>query len=116
VSVGLPLAQTTIGGLNLYSIVEEPFADGVVEHAEIFAGYGAVAVANVASYAAVTQQALHLRRAMESRAAIEQAKGIVVARDRSTPDEAFDILSRISQQKNVKLRDLAHTIVDAAQK
>ena len=53
---------------------------------------------------------------MDSRAVIEQAKGIVVARDGCTPDEAFDLLTRISQQQNIKLRDLARIIVDSAQK
>jgi GAF domain-containing protein len=116
VSVGLPLAQATIGGLNIYSINAAPFSTGLVEHAEVFAGYAAVAVANVTSHAAVTHQAMHLQVAMESRAVIEQAKGIIMVRDRCSADDAFDMLRRISQQQNVKLRDLARAIVDGIQK
>lgn len=116
VSVGLPLAQASIGCLNIYTSTKEPISTGVVAHAQTFAGYAAVAVANITDYANATHQVLHLRRAMESRAVIEQAKGILMARDRCTADEAFDLLRRISQQHNVKLHDLTQTIVDTAQK
>ena len=43
---------------------------------------------------------------------IEQAKGIVMAQQRCGPDEAFDVLRRISQQTNVKLHALAAQIVE----
>ena len=54
-----------------------------------------------------------LRRAMESRAVIEQAKGILMAQSPSFgPDEAFEVLRRASQRENVKLREIAQRIVD----
>lgn len=113
VSVGLPIAGRTIGGMNIYSTTSEPFSVKVLEQAEAFAGYAAVAVANAASYADAVDQVRHLHTAMQSRAVIEQAKGILMARDRCTAEDAFDILTRISQHQNVKLRDVARTIVDA---
>jgi GAF domain-containing protein len=116
ISVGMPLAQRTIGGLNVYSTADAPLSVSVLEHAEVFAGHAAVAVANVLSHANAVSEATHLRKAMESRAVIEQAKGMIMARDRCTADEAFDMLNRISQQQNVKLRDLAQIIVDSARK
>jgi len=116
VSVGMPLAQRCVGGLNIYRNTEAPFEPGFLEHAEVFAGYAAVAVANVTSYANAVNDAAQMRAAMESRASIEQAKGIVMVRDGCTPDEAIDILKRISQQQNIKLRDLAQTIIQSAQK
>jgi GAF domain-containing protein len=115
-SLGMPIAQRSVGGLNIYSTAEDPFSQPFLDDAQVFAGYAAVAVNNVTSYAKAANEAGHLIRAIESRAVIEQAKGIVIARDRCTPDEAFDILKRISQQQNVKLRELAQSIVDAAQK
>jgi ANTAR domain len=45
---------------------------------------------------------------------IEQAKGIVIAQQQCGPDEAFDLLRRISQRTNVKLRVLAAQIVEHA--
>jgi len=116
VSVGMPLAQRSIGGMNIYQTADEAFSSEFLEHAEVFASYAAVAVNNIASYAGATTEVAHLRTAMQSRAVIEQAKGILMARDRCSPDEAFELLKRISQHRNAKLRDIAQTIVDSIQK
>src|SRR5215213_5024127 len=116
VSVGMPLGQSCIGGLNIYRTADTPYSSAFLEYAHVFAGHAAVAVANITSHAKAVNEATHLRKAMESRAVIEQAKGVIMARDKCTAQEAFDILTRISQQQNVKLRDLAHVIIDAAQK
>jgi len=53
-----------------------------------------------------------LEQAMQSRAVIEQAKGIIIAQRGGTPDEAFERLKALSQHGNVKLRDLARRIVE----
>ena len=111
VSVGLPLAQRVIGGLNIYGSDALPFAQPVVELAEAFAGYAAVAVANAARYSSADEMAEQMRMAMKSRAVIEQAKGIIMARDHCDPDQAFAILTRTSQTRNVKLRIIAEDIV-----
>lgn len=42
---------------------------------------------------------------------IGMAKGMVMAGQRVSDDEAFDILRRASQRMNVKLRDLAERMV-----
>ena len=54
-----------------------------------------------------------LRRAMSSRAVIEQAKGVLAERLGCPPDEAFDHLSTLSQRSNVRLADLAASIVSS---
>ncbi len=82
----------------------------------MFAGYAAVAVNNVASYAGAVDEAAGLRTAMASRVVIEQAKGILMARGHCTADEAFDLLKRLSSHRNLKLRDIAQAIVEQAQK
>ena len=48
-----------------------------------------------------------LEQAIASRAVIEQAKGAVAVVRRITPDEAFGVLRTISQDSNVKLREVA---------
>ncbi|QCB93713.1 GAF and ANTAR domain-containing protein [Cellulomonas shaoxiangyii] len=52
-----------------------------------------------------------LQAALESRAVIDQAIGIVMAQNRCPADEAVQILRRASQARNVKLRDLAQDMV-----
>ena len=48
----------------------------------------------------------------ETIAAIEQAKGIIMAQHRCGPEEAFDLLRRASQRTNIKVRELAALIVE----
>ncbi|HEX6248930.1 MAG TPA: PAS and ANTAR domain-containing protein [Nocardioidaceae bacterium] len=52
-----------------------------------------------------------VRRSAESRGAIEQAKGVIMAALAVDADEAFGLLKRSSQNANVKLRDLAQTLL-----
>jgi len=49
---------------------------------------------------------------LASRAAIEQAKGVVIAVRRCAPDEAWQTLRRASQEFNVKVRELAVALVE----
>ena len=63
---------------------------------------------------AAQHESEHLHRAMESRASIEQAKGILMQRHGITPDRAFDLLRRISMRYNVKLHDIAEGLVREA--
>jgi hypothetical protein len=43
---------------------------------------------------------------------IEQAKGIVMARERCGPEQAFDLVRRASQKANLKVRVLAALLVE----
>jgi GAF domain-containing protein len=110
-SVGLPVPNHIVGALNMYSGQPDPIASESVALAEAFAGYAAVAVANAASYHASVDLVRNLKAAMASRAVIEQAKGILMAREKCTSEEAFDLLARLSQNRNHRLRDLAAQLV-----
>ena len=63
---------------------------------------------------AQTRVAEQLQQAVESRATIEQAEGIVMGQRRCGPQEAFDVLVRLSQDTNRKLRNVAQTLVKLA--
>lgn len=52
-----------------------------------------------------------LQAQLASMPVIEQAKGIMMARYGWGEDEAFDALRRASQRSNIRVRDLAATIV-----
>lgn len=58
----------------------------------------------------------HLRRAMRTRATIEQAKGVMMARRSCSPDEAFRLLAEASQRTNRKLHLVAAAVVGAVQR
>ena len=55
----------------------------------------------------------HLQNALASRAVIDQALGIIMGQNRCTADEAFDLLRTISQNRNIKLRDIAAELITA---
>jgi AmiR/NasT family two-component response regulator len=71
-------------------------------------------MSNAHLYDTKANLAQHMQAAMDSRAVIEQAKGIIMGERRCTPDEAFAILSRISQDTNRKVRDVAAALVARA--
>jgi GAF domain-containing protein len=114
-SVGMPVEDTLSGALNMYATEVDAFGDDAVELAQTFASYAAVALANVNLYSTTAALAEQMAEAMLSRAVIEQAKGILIAQQRVTADEAFGILTRASQASNRKLRDIAQAIVVKAE-
>jgi PAS domain-containing protein len=58
------------------------------------------------------QLASQLEIALNSRGVIEQAKGMVMATSRCTPEEAFKVLAEISKRENIKVREIARRLVE----
>jgi GAF domain-containing protein len=114
-SVGLPMLQDVSGALNIYGRRPAAFNDQAVTLALSFAGYAAVALANAYAYHGAADLARQLQEAMDSRSVIEQAKGIIMAEQRCSPDDAFALLTRISQNSNQKVRDVATALVTRIQ-
>lgn len=97
------------GALNVYS--ESEFDDDTPEIASLFADQIGIAAINASLYVEGTLMADQLQNALESRAVIEQAKGILMNAERCGPESAFEILKRASQGRNRKLREIAAEIV-----
>jgi AmiR/NasT family two-component response regulator len=55
-----------------------------------------------------------LQQALRSGATVNQAKGLIMAIERCTPDEASHALTRMSQRSKVSIRDVAAGLVHAA--
>lgn len=93
--------------LNQYSVTPAAFTEDDAETALLLAAH----VAGLATLSGATQvataRAQQLDEAVATRDVIGQAKGILMERERITADQAFDILRRISQRMNRKLRDVA---------
>jgi GAF domain-containing protein len=113
-SIGLPVQDTVAGALNIYSTKPDAFDNDAVLLAQTFSGYAAIALANAHLYDATATLAQQLQAAMESRAVIEQAKGIIMGDRHCSADEAFAILSKLSQDTNRKVRDVAMSLVEQA--
>ena len=111
-SIPVPVQREVMAALNIYSTHQNAFDDDAVELAKTFSSYAAVALANMHLYQAQGQMAEHLQTAMESRAFIEQAKGILMGQRRCTSEEAFNTLVKLSQDSNRKLRDVARVLIE----
>jgi GAF domain-containing protein len=54
----------------------------------------------------------HLRRALDGQRTVAHAVGILMERHRLTHQTAFDRLRKTSNQRNIKLRELAERLVE----
>lgn len=93
-----------LGALNLYSRRANGFDDESEQVGLLFASHAAVAFADA-------QQIDQLRRSRDTRDLIGQAKGMLMERYDIDADQAFRLLTRISQTSNEKLRDVAEELV-----
>lgn len=93
-----------LGALNLYGKEASAFTAEDIHDGLALAAHVGVALA-------AAQQVEQLEKALSGRTVIGQATGILMERFDLAPDRAFSVLSRMSQQKNLKLRVLAEQIV-----
>ena len=112
-TLSLPLVthDGPIGALNLYAETENAFDEDNQRVAELFATQSAFVLANAQAYWDARTLGENLQQAMESRAVIEQTKGIIMASMHCDENEAFAILKTQSQAQNIKVRDIAEEIV-----
>jgi GAF domain-containing protein len=103
-----------VGALTLYARTEGTFHDEDVTVGQRIAAQAAYTVVNAMAYERARALGENLSVAMQSRAVIEQAKGIIIASTGCEPEEAFDRL-REQSHENVKVRALAESFVRQAQ-
>ena len=100
-----------VGALMLYARRPDAFGQDQTRQAERFAGHAAGALTLSLRMASCADQNDQLRSSIMSRAVIDQALGVIMATERCPQDRAFAMLRTVSQNSNVKVRDLAATIV-----
>jgi GAF domain-containing protein len=100
----LHVDTTTFGTLSLYADTPRAFKDVTESVARVLAVLAAITLSE-------SRGRSNLRRALESRDLIGQAKGIIMHARRVTADEAFALLVRRSQETNTKLVEVAEAIV-----
>ncbi len=112
-SISMPLgsAEEMGAALNIYARDAGAFDEDSRRIGAKLARFAGVAVANMHAYQSARELAGNLQAALEARAVIDQAKGILMERHKLTPDQAFQLLAKASMATNRKLRDLAETLV-----
>lgn len=101
----------SIGALNFYAMHQLAPDTSLQARAAQLADRAAGALALGLRMARQTAELENLRIALTSRSSIDQAIGILMAQQRCSAEEAFDLLRRASQSRNIKLREVATQIV-----
>ena len=81
----------------------------------MFATLAGLALDSAQERAADDERVANLTEALRTRELIGQAQGILMERERITADQAFDVLRRASQHMNIKLREVAETLVETGE-
>lgn len=112
-NLSFPLKMNgSVGTLNIYAKKEFAFDERSIGVGEIVANQANIALQNTQTYVAALALADNLNEAIQTRDMIGQAKGILMERENVTDDEAFAMLRTVSQEKNIKLREVARMLIE----
>ncbi|HZQ83196.1 MAG TPA: ANTAR domain-containing protein [Acidimicrobiales bacterium] len=100
-------AEKTKGTLTFFGEAPDTFGADDRLLAEAYTAVATLAMGAALSHLRAGVHEEQLRVAIASRDVIGQAKGLLMARESCTADEAFEILRRASQRENLKLREIA---------
>ena len=107
------LEGETQAALNLYSHRPGRFDDRATELARDFVHQTSMALRLAVRFAHSSETAADLKASLETRTAIDVAVGIIMAQNRCSQDEAFELLKSASSARNIKLHVVAAGVVEA---
>jgi GAF domain-containing protein len=110
-SVPLALEGEAEAGLNLYSTRSHGFSGEDIEMVQAYAYHASKALRLVVRISQLADAKADLAAAMESRTTIDLATGAIMAQNRCSQETAVKILKIASSTRNVKLRDIAASVV-----
>lgn len=101
-----------VGSMDI--IAREPIALDAPQLgiAQLLADVAMSYIANSRLLEEATTTAMHLQRALDSRVAIEQAKGALAERHGITPIEAFERMRAHARSNRIRLSDVAADVID----
>lgn len=99
--------EASIGGLNLYGDEPHAFTDASTHLAVLFAAQASHVLGR-------RMRETQLTEALKTRQLIGQATGIVMERYQLSEARAFEFLTRVSQQSNIRLATVAAELVQQA--
>lgn len=100
--------EKNLGALHLYARSINAITDESENVGLMVAAHGATAYAEA-------NQLEQLNESISTRDHIGQAKGILMERYKITPDQAFHLLSKVSQTTNRKLNAVADQLADTGE-
>jgi GAF domain-containing protein len=110
---GIPmrLADQIIGSLNLYSTEPRDWSDQDIAVAAVLADVATSYVVNASKLRQQEQLSAQLQETLDSRIAIEQAKGITANMHAVTVEQAHQLMRRHAHHNNASVRQVADAIV-----
>jgi ANTAR domain-containing protein len=99
--------------LSLFSARPRTLQAGSVAVAERLVALGGAAVDVASGYGEARRTARQLRDAAESRALVDQAKGVLMQALGCSAEEALQRMRQVSQERNVKVTEVAATIIES---
>jgi GAF domain-containing protein len=112
-TLGVPLeiSSHASAALNFFASRPRAFSVDVYEKALGFAGSAHTTLQLSVRLQAAQNRGNDLEAAMQSRTAINLACGVIMAQNRCSQDEAMEILTKVSSNRNRKLRDVAAELI-----
>jgi transcriptional regulator with GAF, ATPase, and Fis domain len=104
----LLIGHRKAGALNLFSDTPNRFNTESASQAIVLAAFASVAINAIAQ----GEDAATLRRGLLSNREIGKAVGMLMLLHNISEDQAFDLLRRNSQDLNIKLADVARTVIE----
>jgi GAF domain-containing protein len=110
--VPMRLRDQVIGSLNLFSTQARALTDEDTQVVQALAGVATIGILQERAIRDSSMLTTQLRRALESRIVIEQAKGIVAERSGITVDDAFTRIRTFARAHNRLLSQTAREVID----
>jgi GAF domain-containing protein len=107
------LEGETRAALNLYSHRPGRFDRRATELARDFVHQTSLALQLAVRFAHSSDTAANLKATLETRTVIDVAVGIIMAQNRCSQDEAFEMLKSASSARNIKLHVVAAGVVES---
>lgn len=103
----------TRAALNLYSHRQGRFDARAVNLARDFVNQTSMALRLAVRFSHYSENAANLKATLETRTGIDVAVGIIMAQNRCSQDEAFEMLKSASSARNIKLHVVAAGVVES---
>jgi GAF domain-containing protein len=112
-ALGVPmgLGETSQAALNFFAATPGLFTDAVINEAAAFAQVAGSTLRLAIRIETAEQLNADLKTAMATRTVIDSACGVIMAQNRCSHDQAFEMLAKASSHRNQKLYDVAADII-----
>ncbi|HSV68358.1 MAG TPA: GAF and ANTAR domain-containing protein [Mycobacteriales bacterium] len=107
----LRLRDQTVGALNLFRATTQPLDAVDLGVGQALADVATIGLLQERSMRESRLLAEQLQVALNSRVALEQAKGVLAEQTGLSIDQAFEVLRRFARQHNLRLVDVARRVV-----